>query len=326
MDKMFCDGIAFNSDISEWDVSQVTDMIGMFSGTEAFNGDISEWDVSQVTDMIGMFSGTEAFNGDISKWDVSSVTDMRGMFFNANAFNGDISKWDVSSVTNMILMFSFAKSFKQKLCGAAWVNSKAEQDRMFQASPGSISETVCTSDRELIVRTMAKTMTCLKCGMFKKSGRSSCCAPGGAWFKNCGGARNKNVGHKWFEGVAACKRTTTITVSVCPRCGTIAKSGKPSCCGRGGYWFRNCGSGGNTKHPHTWYDGIQACKALSQSKRVIGKQLNLAKQKEVGSSQGADMDTYKAVTMATKTFTFTSVNSSRMSEDTTSIVTSTNTL
>merc|ERR1712032_266645 len=87
------------------------------------------------------------------------------------------------------------------------------------------------------------------------------------------------------------------------------------------------GGGGNTKHPHTWYDGIQACKARSQSKRVIGKQLNLAKQKEVGSSQGADMDTYKAVTMATKTFTFTSVNSStRMSEDTTSIVTSTNTL
>merc|ERR1719183_96298 len=215
----------------------------------------------------------------------------------------------------MILMFSFATSFKQKLCGAAWVNSKAEQDRMFQNSPGSISKTVCATapasitthagqhesrrplpDRELIARTpsptsvsapaitstMAKTMTCPNCGTFKKSGRSSCCAPGGAWFKNCGGARNKNVGHKWFEGVAACKRTTTITVSVCPRCGTIAKSGKPSCCGRGGSWFKNCGGRGNTKHPHTWYGGIQACKARSQSKRVIGQQLNAAQQKEVG--------------------------------------------
>merc|ERR1712032_833458 len=345
MDKMFCDGIAFNGDISEWDVSQVTDMIGVFSGTEAFNGDISKWDVARVASMGTMFSDTHAFNGDISKWDVSSVTDMRGMFFNAEGFNVDIPKWDVSSVTNMILTFSFATSFKQKLCGAAWVNSKAEQDRMFQGSPGSISETVCASaslpDRELIVRTpspksvsapaitptMAKTMTCPNCGTFKKSGRSSCCAPGGAWFKNCGGARNRNVGHKWFEGVAACKRTTTIIVSVCQRCGTIAKSGKPSCCGRGGSWFKNCGGGGNTKHPHTWYDGIQACKARSQSKRVIDNQLDLAQQKQARSSQGAGMDTYKAVTIATKTFTVTSVKSStRMSEDTTSIVTSTNTL
>ena len=112
--------------------------------------------------------------------------------------------------------------------------------------------------------------------------------------------------------------TTTIAVSVCPRCGTIAKSGKPSCCGRGGSWFKNCGGGGNTKYPHTWYGGIQACRARSQSKRVMDKQLNAAQQKEAGSSQGAGMDTHKAVTMATKTFTFTSVNSSaRMSEDST---------
>ena len=48
-------------------------------------------------------------------------------------------------------------------------------------------------------------MTCPKCGAFTKSGRVSCCAPGGAWFKNCGGARNGNADHKWIEGVTACK-------------------------------------------------------------------------------------------------------------------------
>merc|ERR1712032_1386329 len=178
-------------------------------------------------------------------------------------------------------------------------NSKAEQDRMFQGSPGSISETVCASaslpERELIVRTpspksvsapsstptMAKTMTCPNCGTFKKSGRSSCCAPGGAWFKNCGGAGNKNVGHKWFEGVAACKRTTAITVSVCLRCGTIAKSGKPSCCGRGGSWFKNCGGGGNTKLQHSWYEGMQACKRRPHSRTAAGQQENAAQQKGI---------------------------------------------
>merc|ERR1712032_1428143 len=115
---------------------------------------------------------------------------------------------------------------------------------------------------------------CPKCGTFEKSGRNSCCAPGGAWYNNCGGARNKNVDHKWFEGVAACKHTMVITTSVCPKCGIIAKSGKSSCCGRGGSWFKNCGGAGNTKLRHTWYQGIQACKARTRSKSSIGQQVN----------------------------------------------------
>ena len=173
---------------------------------------------------------------------------------------------------------------------------------MFTDSYGSISSQVCTStatrgqyvsrrpipDRELIVRVPITTpvntrtlgitsnngMTCPKCGTFDKSSRVSCCAPGGAWYKNCGGAGSRNVGHRWFEGVDACKCkskantmqidplsdqsvivimfsslffinaqictlavTTTIISSVCPKCGIIAKSGKISCCGRGGSWF-----------------------------------------------------------------------------------------
>jgi surface protein len=38
---------------------------------QAFNGDISEWDVSSVTNM-GNVRGATEFNGDISEWDVSS--------------------------------------------------------------------------------------------------------------------------------------------------------------------------------------------------------------------------------------------------------------
>ena len=44
----------------------------MFYRTE-FDGDISEWDVSSVTDMKYMFSYSK-FDGDISGWDVSEVT------------------------------------------------------------------------------------------------------------------------------------------------------------------------------------------------------------------------------------------------------------
>ena len=159
---------------------------------------------------------------------------MSNMFRWATSFNCDISKWDVSSVAYMDDMFWHATSFKQTLCGAAWVHSKASKNLMFTNSPGSISRTACITpvtsqyvsrrpitkrERELIARTpirtpvstsaitsmIASTKACLKCGVFKKSGRASCCAPGGAWYKNCGGYGNKHVDHSWPEGMKACK-------------------------------------------------------------------------------------------------------------------------
>ena len=177
---------------------------------------------------------------------------MYGMFMDATAFNIDISRWDVSSVVTMDYMFWHwqSTSFKQKLCGAAWVRSKASKKAMFEGSFGSISSQVCTlttarqyisrrsiPGRELIVGapittpvntktsgiTSTKEMTCPKCGIFEKTGKTSCCAPGGAWYKNCGGVSNRNADHRWFEGVEACKRKSKldkffrrpVTVFVC---------------------------------------------------------------------------------------------------------------
>ena len=82
--------------ISNWNTSAVTDMSYLFRsiiidnfGNEQidntkgklFNEDISQWDVSSVTNMAGMFMGAEVFNQDIGDWDVSSVTNMEGMFY-----------------------------------------------------------------------------------------------------------------------------------------------------------------------------------------------------------------------------------------------------
>ena len=207
-------------------------MIGMFFSASSFNGDISTWDVSRVTNMEDMLGFATSFNADVSNWDVSNVTDMTRTFSWATSFNSDVSKWDVLSVTSMDGMFFHAKSFKQKLCGADWVNSKASKTDMFTGSSGSISRVPCTAtataannqyssrqpirERELIVRTSVstpsitsnfdRTITCARCGTFRKSGRVSCCAPGGAWFKNCG---SKIFGHSWSEGMKACSKFKT---------------------------------------------------------------------------------------------------------------------
>ena len=142
---------------------------------------------------------------------------MNDMFVGTN-FNVNISKWDVSSVVTMDRMFMHATSFKQQLCGDAWVYSQASKIDMFLGSSGSISRSVCgqSPPQRWLERWQMSTTPiaddafemrkCPICGTFKKSGRKSCCAPGGAWHGNCGGVVSRNIGHSWLEGMEACTR------------------------------------------------------------------------------------------------------------------------
>jgi len=117
------------NDISDWDVSNVTDMSHLFQNS-TFSGDISQWDVSSVTSMFEMFRSSR-FNGDISKWDVSNVTDMTQMFYSSK-FNQNISLWDVSKVTSMFEMFR-GSEFNQNI--SLWdVSNVSYMDRMFMNS------------------------------------------------------------------------------------------------------------------------------------------------------------------------------------------------
>ena len=56
------------------------------------------------------------------------------------------------------------------------------------------------------------------------------------------------------------KLTSKRVVPICLKCGTTKKSGKQSCCARGGDWFKQCGDAGDQKFDHTWAEGIQSCK------------------------------------------------------------------
>ena len=106
---------SFNSDISFWDTSAVTNMFSVFIGATSFNGDISNWDTSKVEYMTSMFYGATSFNGDISNWNTAAVTYMASMFGVATAFNRDISNWDTAAVTNMASMFALATAFNRDI-------------------------------------------------------------------------------------------------------------------------------------------------------------------------------------------------------------------
>ena len=116
--------------ISDWDVSNVTDMSEMFKDASKFNQDLSKWDVRNVTNMSYMFSCAKSFNQDIGNWDVSRVIDMTYMFVCAESFNQDIGNWDVSRVKDMTYMFSWAESFNQDI-GNWDVNSLTCRSGMF---------------------------------------------------------------------------------------------------------------------------------------------------------------------------------------------------
>lgn len=112
---------------SKWNVSNVTNMKGMFAcetTSHKFNSDLSKWNVSNVINMESMFDGChslfaplgDSWDDDVDpssgfwsmeNWDVGKVTTMKRMFY--GCFEGvpsNISDWDTSSVTDMSYMFS----------------------------------------------------------------------------------------------------------------------------------------------------------------------------------------------------------------------------
>jgi len=56
--------------------------------------DLSNWNVSNVTNMSGMFCYAENFNSDLSNWNVSKVTNNTEIFYGAKKFKGPEPAWN----------------------------------------------------------------------------------------------------------------------------------------------------------------------------------------------------------------------------------------
>ncbi|MGN8225642.1 BspA family leucine-rich repeat surface protein [Gracilimonas sp. BCB1] len=141
------------------DLSSVNSMQRMFASNNSessFNSDISGWNVSAVTNMHGMFLGAKTFNQDISGWDVSSVTNMEGMFALAHAFDQSLGDWDIRNVETFDVsnIFGFmsetnlsTENYDSTLVGwAEKVNSNAERTVSFGNATRSIISTSSYND------------------------------------------------------------------------------------------------------------------------------------------------------------------------------------
>jgi surface protein len=99
--NIFMSASSFNQDISSWNTSSAIDMSYMFGAT-SFNQAIptvgNQWNVSNVTNMAGMFYNTTSFDQDISSWDINQVTNFDSFMLNVNLsttnYDALLTAWD----------------------------------------------------------------------------------------------------------------------------------------------------------------------------------------------------------------------------------------
>ncbi|QVK04848.1 BspA family leucine-rich repeat surface protein [Mycoplasma mycoides] len=127
MESMFEGATKFNQDLEQWDTKNVSNMAFMFREVTTFNGKISTWNTSKVTTMSAMFNDAKSFNQNINtkysrnknkysvSWDVSNVDKMQEMFKGATSFNSDLYNWNTRKVTAMRDMFNGATSFNKDI-------------------------------------------------------------------------------------------------------------------------------------------------------------------------------------------------------------------
>ena len=113
MQGMFSFTTVFNQPLTNWDVSNVTNMREVFRSS-VFDQPLNTWNPIKVTTMFGMFDGA-IFNQDLDQWDTQKLQQTRNMFKNNRVFNGDISTWNMTKITTMDSMFYGAWDFNQNI-------------------------------------------------------------------------------------------------------------------------------------------------------------------------------------------------------------------
>lgn len=137
---------SLNASLSNWDVSNVTNLSIMFYQATVFNngGDtgIGNWDVSNVVDISNMFAFSD-FNQPIGNWNTGKIRALGGTFYDC-PFNQDISNWNTSEVTSTLAMFQFNTDFNNG--GSTGINnwnvSKVTEMRLMFSGASSFNQPI----------------------------------------------------------------------------------------------------------------------------------------------------------------------------------------
>jgi len=84
------------------DVPNLTNVVWLRSAFSAssFNGDINGWDVSNVTNMFGVFSGNSVFNQPLNNWNIISVDNFthfsRSVTFSTTNYDAILIGWEAT--------------------------------------------------------------------------------------------------------------------------------------------------------------------------------------------------------------------------------------
>lgn len=101
---MFRENINFiGNGVENWNINPATtSLLSMFYKCHPFSGDVSNWDVSNITNMAHAFAIIQPNTPvtlDVSNWNTQSLTSVAEMFSQSN-IDFDPTNWDVSNITN----------------------------------------------------------------------------------------------------------------------------------------------------------------------------------------------------------------------------------
>jgi hypothetical protein len=90
-------------------------MSGMFSNAYDFNSSISSWDTSDVSNMSRMFEDAFAFNQDISLWNISSLSDASYMFNNTaigyEYYDALLQSWSGQNIQSSVVFSAGSSNY-----------------------------------------------------------------------------------------------------------------------------------------------------------------------------------------------------------------------
>ena len=130
----------FSLDLNEWDVSNLTNAMGMFAFTGLTSLNISNWDTSSLTIMDGMFGySKDLIEFDVSNLNISNVISMQAALAGLESLEEiNVSNWDTSNVTDMSGLFANNTSLKELDLSSFKTSNVTDMSGMFDGSSSLI--------------------------------------------------------------------------------------------------------------------------------------------------------------------------------------------